>query len=109
MSILYREKNRRHDAARALLPASEAYESVILEIQNSFQEPQEQPKTKRDPGVILFMQYSSSDKMEELSAFLLAFMAALGSLESLAGTCIKESTASALRIFSGVSSKQIHL
>jgi tetratricopeptide (TPR) repeat protein len=90
MSTLYREQRRRQDAARSLLLALDGYESAILEFQDTSQASQEQPMMERNPGRVIFVQYSNAANKGDLSAFLPSFRAALDSLESLAGTYVKE-------------------
>ncbi|KAK3381248.1 hypothetical protein B0H63DRAFT_434637 [Podospora didyma] len=90
MSTLYREQSRTQDAAASLLLAVDGYESAILESQNTLQESDKQPMMERNPGSVIFMQYSGTSDKEDLSAFLPGFTAALGSLESLAGTYVRE-------------------
>ncbi|KAH6708751.1 hypothetical protein BKA61DRAFT_557568 [Leptodontidium sp. MPI-SDFR-AT-0119] len=90
MSTLYREQRRRQDAARTLLLALDGYESVILGFQNSSHASHEQPMMERNPGSVMFIQYSSAANKEDLSTFLPGFGAVLNSLENIAGAYIKE-------------------
>ncbi|KAK3319454.1 hypothetical protein B0H66DRAFT_591998 [Apodospora peruviana] len=88
MGTLYREQHRRQDAARSLLEALDGYESVIREPQDTSRE--QQPVMKRNPGGVVFMQYSSAASKEDISTFLPGFKAALDSLESVARIYVRE-------------------